>query len=212
MKRILGIVGVVVLAWTAYARAQALPGNIMNTIFFQPGCATYVSPYGSFPPVGAMCIDTTTGGMYLSNGSAFVIGGSEIWSANAGAGQITATTTFFTPNGNSTNATTETIAMESPVGPQPVTVRNLYCQTSVAPGAGNTDAFTLRSGTGLVAVGSMVNSPLTCSITGASATSCLSPPALVAPLPAGSVIDLKDTTTGTPAARSISCTLQVDEL
>lgn len=208
MKRVLGLLAVL-LVWASSASAQApMPQNLNNLIFFVSGCSTYV-PVTPPPSVGAQCIDLTSGGIYLWNGTAFVIGGSEIWSSNGGAGQTTATTTFFSAGGNSTNATTETAAMELPVGPNPVYVRSLSCQTSVAPGGATSDAFTVRTGTSLG--GTMGTTTVTCTISGVAKT-CTSALSLAAAIPGGSVIDLQDVTTGTPAARTMACALQVDEL
>ena len=209
MKRVL-IAMLMVLAYAGIAGAQALPINYNNMFFFTTPCLGY-NPGTPPPGQGAMCIDIASGGMYLWNAAAnaFSIGGSELLPSNAGAGQTTATTTYFTLDGNSTNATTETTAMQLPVGPNPFVIRNLTCYDSAAPGAGNTDAYTVRTATSLG--GTMGTTLETCSITGASAKSCQDTTHAVS-IPAGSVIDMQDVTTGTPAARTIGCVLQVDEL
>lgn len=213
MKRFLKIVTVVMLlAWSLPARAQLLPQNFNNMLYYVNGCATFVSPLVNFPPSGAICYDTGTGGTYISNGTAFVIGGSELLQSNGGAGQITATTTFFSASGNTTNATTEAITMELPISPLPYTIRQVTCYDSVAPGAATSDAFVIRAGgPGPVAIGSMANTTMTCTIAGATAKSCSTALTLSAAEPAGTVIDIADTTTGTPAARTIACVVQIDE-
>jgi len=210
MKRVVGVVmGAALLTFAVSAQAQSLPQNFNNMFFFISGCSTYV-PTTPGPGIGGVCVDTTSGGYYLWNGTAFVMGGTELLQSNAGAGQTTATTTYFTAAGNSTNATTETVAMQLPVGPNPVVVRNLSCYTSAAPGGGNSDTFTVRTATSLG--GTMGNTTVTCQISGASAKTCTASSSLSAALPAGSVLDISDVTAGTPAARTIGCALQADVL
>ena len=210
MKRIAGIlIGVLFLMVTAaQAFAQAVPvQNFKNMLFFVSGCSSYV-PQTAPPPAGAaLCVDTSSYGLYVWNGTAFVAGGTDIWASNGGAGQTTATTTFFTAQGNSTNSTTEAATMELVV-PSAAVAKNLNCYVSASPGAAKSDTFTIRSATALG--GSMGNSSVSCAITGASATSCSDTTHSLS-LAAGSVMDIEDVTVGSAiTARTIACAFSAD--
>jgi hypothetical protein len=189
------------------------PGGFNGMLYFIAGCATFVSP--TQPPLpGAICSDTVSGGTYVSNSAGtFVVAGTDFLRSNGGAGQTTATTAFFPADGTFTSATTETVPMELIAAPVPSTIKSLTCYDSAAPGAGNSDAYTVRAGTagaGFVAVGSMATTLSTCSISGATAKSCNS--VVNVAVAANTAIDIQDTTTGTPAARNIGCVLQLDVL
>lgn len=194
MKRLL--TALLLLAFCGIAAAQT-----------QPPFAQLANPclgslqYGTMP----FCFDTGSGGMYWWNGS-WMPGGVDFWHSNAGAGQTTATSTYFSALGNTTNNTTEAVTMELPVS-FPEVVKVLSCYTSAAPGTGASDTFTIRSSTSLG--GTMADSTVTCAISGATAKSCTDN-AHTLSLAAGSVIDIKDTTASTPSARTIGCVVEME--
>jgi len=194
------------LLFATTASAQGLPTNFNNFLFFPTnGCGPHTPITAPLSP-GAICSDIPTGAQYNWNGSKFVLAGSELFSVNAGAGQVTATTAYFSPQGGVTNATTETSAMKDPLW-LPTFVHNLSCYTSVAPGGATSDAFTLRSFTTFAS--SATVTPLTCTISGSN-TICSDTTHMVT-LPAGAFIDYQDVTTGTPAARTIACSAEIDQ-
>ncbi len=126
-------------------------------------------------------------------------------SVNAGAGATTATSTYFAPVGTPTSSTTEAATMEVTV-PVASTLKNLSCSDSAAPGTSNSDAFTVRTASALG--GTMAATSVTCTISG-SATNC-SDATHTLSLAAGAVIDFVDTTSGTPSARTIACSYELD--
>lgn len=70
MKKLILAILLCLLPTLAGAQANP-PVNVGNYLFFYPGCTTY--PSGTTPPVkGALCSDTTNGGLYVWNGTAFV--------------------------------------------------------------------------------------------------------------------------------------------
>jgi hypothetical protein len=89
----------------------------------------------------------------------------------------------------------------------PTFIHNLYCYVSIAPGGATSDAFSVRTFTSFASVG--VTSPLTCVISGSN-TTC-SDTTHVITLPAGAFIDDQDVTTGIPAARTLACSMEVDQ-
>lgn len=101
--------------------------------------------------------------------------GDGVWATPAGGGSgggtfnysdngVTVTAnTYFTPIGGGGVPTT-TEANVSVASPSALTVANLKVSVSVAPGAGNSYAITLRDGG--------TSEPVTCTISGASTTTC----------------------------------------
>jgi hypothetical protein len=205
MKR-LWLVLAMVLGLASSGNAQNLPTNFENFLFFPPaGCAVH-TPQQAPLTAGAICSDIPTGAFYQWNGKQFVLSGGEQWSVNAGAGQVTATTTYFGGQGNLTNATTEAASMRTPVFLQSF-VHNLNCYTSAAPGGATSDAFTMRSATSFGTAETVT--PLTCTVSGTN-TTCSDLTHMVT-LAAGSFFEFQDQTTGVPAARSIACSYEVDK-
>lgn len=122
-----------------------------------------------------------------------------IYEAVGGAGQTSATTTYFSPFGPTTNNTTESATTQAIV-PVNGTVSDLQCRMSATNGGGNSDAFTVTSGT-FGATG-LTGSSITCTAT--NGTNCSDTTHTLA-VTAGQAVEIKDVTTGTPAARTLAC-------
>lgn len=115
------------------------------------GCAEYNGTGTQIASTGSPC----------GSGGGTAGGGVLGYSASA-LTLPTAGTTFLAPVGGAQASTTE--ANVTANAPAAAAISNMYVTLSVAPGAGNTAAFTFRD------AGS--STALTCTISGASATSC----------------------------------------
>jgi hypothetical protein len=152
------------------------------------GGAVTVMSQSDAVAAGQLTTQSSVGGFYRST-----------WGAQGGAGPTTATTVYFAATGVSANGTTEA-NFQIPAAVA-ITLKNLACNDTTAPGTSNTDAFTVRSGGAATSI--------TCSISGASTTTC-SDATHTAAISAGGLVDIQDVTTGTPAARQVSCSIEVD--
>jgi hypothetical protein len=112
-----------------------------------------------------------------------------VFSYSASNLTLTANTYFFSPGGGAAPSTTETsVDYASPVS---ATIQNFFVQQSAAIGAGNTAVYTWRD--------NATDQVLTCTIAGASATSC-NDITHTFQVTQGDLLTVKLVTTGTIAA------------
>jgi hypothetical protein len=135
----------------------------------------------------------TSGQCFISNGASAdptyqtCPGGSGLVGVSVSAVTVTSVTTAYTPfDGGGLSSTTE--ANVDQAAPDSATISNFYAQVSIAPGAGNTFVITLRDGA--------ASKSVTCTISGASATSCSDLTHSFTPA-AGDLLDWQITGTGT---------------
>ena len=159
-------------ALTAAATGGAAPGTTFN------GGAAVTLDYHSFGAAplasptltGIPAAPTAVGGTNTTQLATTAFVQAAIAAAGTGAGIVTYSgpavaltgTQYFPIGGGATSSTTETnVDIDAPAA---VTIQNMTVQMSVAPGIGNSIVFTWRK--------NATNTALTCTISGASATSC----------------------------------------
>ena len=159
-------------ALTAAATGGAAPGTTFN------GSAAVTLDYHSFGAAplasptltGIPAAPTAVGGTNTTQLATTAFVQAAIAAAGTGAGIVTYSgpavaltgTQYFPIGGGATSSTTETnVDIDAPAA---VTIQNMTVQMSVAPGIGNSIVFTWRK--------NATNTALTCTISGASATSC----------------------------------------
>lgn len=149
--------------------------------------SAYVNFTGSLTGTSSPCLDGS--GNLTISGCAASGGGGGIVTYSGPALTFITGTQFFPIGGGGVSSTTETnVDVESPSA---VTVTNFYVQLSAAVGAGNSVAFTWRK--------NAADTPLTCTISGASATTC-NDTTHSATLAQADLVDIKAVGTGTIVA------------
>lgn len=154
-----------------------------------------IGSFGDSTHVGQFTVNAK--GLITAAASVAISGGGG---GGGGTGIITysgpslslAATQFFPAGGGASASATETnVDVEAPSA---VTIGPFYVQLAAALGMGNTTVYTWRK--------NAVDTALTCTITGASATTC-NDVTHTFTVAQGDLIDVKAVTTGTPAANTV---------
>jgi hypothetical protein len=148
-------------------------GGITGTLSSQTDLQTALNakaPLASPTFTGTPAAPTATGGTNTTQLATTAFVQAAIAAAGTGAGIVTYSgpslaftgTQYFPIGGGASSSTTETnVDIDSPTA---VTIQNMTVQINAAPGVGNSIAFTWRKNAS--------SQTLTCTISGASATSC----------------------------------------